>query len=110
MFKSDKKCFLIALCIILVSIYAEIFPVLFPIKTVKLQINEHTYTLEKRTEHENFKSANDKYKNIKVYCTSTGKCYHKEDCSYIHDCTEITLSEALNLGLRACSKCNPPKA
>ena len=44
-----------------------------------------------------------------VYITETGKCYHCAGCSSLSkSCIPTTLQNAVNSGLRACSKCNPP--
>ena len=43
-----------------------------------------------------------------VYRTKTGKCYHTANCSSLKSSIEVTLQEAINKGLRPCSKCNPP--
>ena len=44
-----------------------------------------------------------------VYKTNTGKCYHRGTCGYLHSKIEITLAEAVEEGLRPCSRCKPPK-
>ena len=44
-----------------------------------------------------------------VYKTKTGECYHKDGCSSLKKSKiEITLQEAVNSKLRACSKYKPP--
>ena len=47
--------------------------------------------------------------NTIVHITNTGACYHKAGCSYLKSDIEVTLSEAVDKGLRPCSRCNPPK-
>ena len=44
-----------------------------------------------------------------VYITDTGECYHRESCYHLKSKHEITLSRAQALGLRPCSRCNPPE-
>ncbi len=44
-----------------------------------------------------------------VYITDTGECYHRESCYHLKSKTEVTISRAKALGLRPCSKCNPPE-
>ena len=44
-----------------------------------------------------------------VYITRTGKCYHREYCSYLKSKIETTLSSAISSGYRACSRCKPPE-
>lgn len=43
-----------------------------------------------------------------VYITATGKCYHTDSCSSAKKVTPTTLENAVAVGLKACSKCNPP--
>lgn len=43
-----------------------------------------------------------------VHRTKTGECYHKAGCSYLKSDIEVTLSDAIELGLRPCSRCHPP--
>ena len=48
--------------------------------------------------------------NTMVYKTPTGTKYHKMDCSYLSDAeniTSCTITEAENLGLEPCSRCQP---
>lgn len=43
-----------------------------------------------------------------VYITKTGECYHSSGCSSLsRSKIETTLQQAVNKGLRPCSKCNP---
>lgn len=42
-----------------------------------------------------------------VYKTYTGHCYHRASCGYLRSSIETTKSEALEEGLRPCSRCNP---
>ena len=46
-----------------------------------------------------------------VYRTRTGECYHRGSCSYLRQSKfAISLRDAVEVyGLRACSKCKPPK-
>ena len=45
-----------------------------------------------------------------VYITRTGECYHTGDCVYLSKSKiEITLSDAVARGYRACSVCRPPQ-
>lgn len=44
-----------------------------------------------------------------VYKTRTGECYHRGSCSYLKSKIEITLQEAVDEGLRPCSRCKPPR-
>lgn len=45
-----------------------------------------------------------------VYITRTGSKYHKGTCSYLRQSKiEITLSDAVDRGYTACSRCKPPK-
>lgn len=44
-----------------------------------------------------------------VYRTRTGKKYHRSGCSYLKSKIETTVSEAQNMGLGPCSRCNPPR-
>ena len=45
-----------------------------------------------------------------VYRTRTGECYHRNGCSYLRSsCIELTLREAVERGLRPCSRCSPPR-
>ena len=40
----------------------------------------------------------------------TGSKYHSAGCSYLKKSDhEVTLSEAKNMGLTPCSRCNPPQ-
>lgn len=44
-----------------------------------------------------------------VFRTKTGKSYHTENCSSLKKSSfEVTLLEAVNMGLTPCSKCHPP--
>lgn len=44
-----------------------------------------------------------------VYRTKTGECYHTKSCSYLKKTSfTLTLQEAVNMGLRPCSRCHPP--
>ena len=43
-----------------------------------------------------------------LYCTKTGKCYHRSDCPYLKSKIPISLDDALKSGLRACLRCDPP--
>lgn len=58
---------------------------------------------------ENEKASADEAKNIKVYYTDTGKCYHKDDCQYLYNSKhETTLDDAVNVrNLRSCTVCKP---
>ena len=43
-----------------------------------------------------------------VYITKTGECYHTSGCSSLRKSKiETTLQNAINKGLRPCSKCHP---
>ncbi|MBR3280619.1 MAG: hypothetical protein IKI57_02060 [Clostridia bacterium] len=43
-----------------------------------------------------------------VYRTKTGTKYHKEGCRYLKtSCTEITLDQAISMGLTPCKVCKP---
>ena len=44
-----------------------------------------------------------------VHCTETGDCYHSAGCSYLKSDIPLTLEEAVKMGLRPCSRCNPPR-
>lgn len=56
-----------------------------------------------------FASSSDNGDTI-VYRTQTGECYHRYGCSYLRrSCFEITLREAVENGLRPCSRCSPPR-
>lgn len=44
-----------------------------------------------------------------VHITRTGECYHRAGCSYLKSDIEVTLKEAVDRGLRPCSRCKPPK-
>lgn len=46
--------------------------------------------------------------NVTVYVTRTGKCYHRDRCTYLHSRIEITLEDAVNQEYRPCSRCHPP--
>ncbi len=43
-----------------------------------------------------------------VYRTKTGDKYHTKTCSYLKSSIELTLQEAVNMGLTPCSRCKPP--
>ena len=48
--------------------------------------------------------------NTIVYRTRTGERYHRDGCSYLRSsCIELTLREAVERGLRPCSRCSPPR-
>ena len=50
-------------------------------------------------------------KNTTVYLAKkgTGKCYHRENCKYVKDSTNIcTLNEAIKKGYSPCRVCTPP--
>ncbi len=47
--------------------------------------------------------------NLIVHITYSGKCYHTSDCSFLHSDIEVTLSEAVDIGLEPCSYCDPPE-
>lgn len=42
-----------------------------------------------------------------VYRTRTGSCYHRANCGYLKSSIELSEAEAIEQGLRACSRCNP---
>ncbi len=45
-----------------------------------------------------------------VHYTRTGKKYHSDGCQYLRRSDyECSLQEALNMGLSACSRCDPPR-
>ena len=44
-----------------------------------------------------------------VYRTRTGKKYHTYGCSYLKSIIETTVSEARQMGLEPCSRCDPPQ-
>jgi hypothetical protein len=44
-----------------------------------------------------------------VYRTRTGSKYHRANCSYLKSSYEITLRDAVERGLKPCSRCNPPR-
>jgi phosphatidylserine/phosphatidylglycerophosphate/cardiolipin synthase-like enzyme len=46
-----------------------------------------------------------------LYATTSGKHYHRTDCSYLKDrrFEAITLAEAKAKGLKPCSRCMPPE-
>ena len=46
---------------------------------------------------------------VSVYVPSTGECYHRDGCTYLHSKIEITLEQAVQRGYHACSRCKPPK-
>lgn len=52
-------------------------------------------------------SSNSNQQERTVYRTKSGKKYHRAGCSYLKSCIEVTLSEALSMGLSPCSRCNP---
>ena len=43
-----------------------------------------------------------------VYRTATGYAYHRSSCGHLRSKIEITLREAVKLGLFPCEHCNPP--
>lgn len=48
--------------------------------------------------------------SVMVHITDTGSKYHSAGCSYLKKSDhEVTLSEAKNMGLTPCSRCNPPQ-
>ncbi len=47
--------------------------------------------------------------NDVVYRTRTGSKYHRAGCSYLKSSIQTTVSEAKNMGLTPCSRCNPPQ-
>jgi methylphosphotriester-DNA--protein-cysteine methyltransferase len=45
-----------------------------------------------------------------VYITKTGKCYHRESCTYLKQSKiKTTLAEAKKKHLKPCKKCKPPQ-
>ena len=46
--------------------------------------------------------------NVTVYRTKSGKCYHSQGCTYLKSSIEVNLNDAKRIGLKPCSKCNPP--
>lgn len=44
-----------------------------------------------------------------LYRTYSGECYHRASCSYLKSRIEVTKESAKAIGLRPCSRCNPPK-
>ncbi len=47
--------------------------------------------------------------NVTVYRTKSGECYHSQGCTYLKSSIEIDLNDAKRIGLKPCSKCNPPR-
>jgi hypothetical protein len=48
-------------------------------------------------------------REIIVYTTRTGECYHRNGCSSLsRSCIETTLSQAHRDGYRPCGRCAPP--
>lgn len=47
--------------------------------------------------------------SITVYRTKTGKCYHKDGCSYLKSKIPISLNDAQEKNLKPCSRCRPLK-
>lgn len=57
----------------------------------------------------NSKTGKDSNKNIIVHITKTGTKYHREGCKYLSKSDiEVTLKDALDMGLTPCKICNPP--
>ena len=55
-------------------------------------------------------SSNSDSSSVMVHITDTGSKYHSAGCSYLKKSDhEVTLSEAKNMGLTPCSRCNPPQ-
>ncbi len=46
--------------------------------------------------------------SVTVYITRTGKCYHRDRCTYLKSKIEISLENAVNRNYRPCSRCLPP--
>jgi len=67
-----------------------------------------TQSSSKSTVQNNVVNSNDNNSDI-VYKTKTGKCYHKDGCSYLKSKIQTTVSEAKKGGLTPCSRCNPPE-
>ena len=44
-----------------------------------------------------------------VYRTRIGTKFHKENCSYLKSKIEVTVSEAIAMGLEPCSRCQPDR-
>jgi len=44
-----------------------------------------------------------------VYITRTGECYHRGGCSFLESRIDVSLEDAVDLGYRACSLCDPPR-
>ena len=50
----------------------------------------------------------DFYIENSVYRTNTGTKYHREGCRYLKtSCTEISLDQAISMGLTPCKVCKP---
>lgn len=50
------------------------------------------------------------HQSAAVYVTRTGKKYHRAGCQYLRSSQrKIDLSEAMDGGYTACSRCSPPK-
>ena len=47
--------------------------------------------------------------DVTVYVTSTGDCYHRDGCTYLHSQFAISLEEAVENGYYRCSRCSPPE-
>ena len=55
-------------------------------------------------------SSNSDSSSVMVHITDTGSKYHSAGCLYLKKSDhEVTLSEAKNMGLTPCSRCNPPQ-
>ncbi|MDO8886687.1 thermonuclease family protein [Candidatus Oleimmundimicrobium sp.] len=49
-------------------------------------------------------------KEVTVYITNTGECYHRSGCSSLSkSCIPISLNDAKAKGYRPCKRCNPPQ-
>lgn len=44
-----------------------------------------------------------------VYRTESGECYHREGCYHLKSKFKTTVKRAQAMGLRACSRCHPPR-
>lgn len=44
-----------------------------------------------------------------VYRTKTGEKYHVEGCYHLKSKIKTTLEEAKDMGLKPCTRCNPPQ-
>lgn len=75
-----------------------------------ITVDKKASTIKENAPPENTLNNNSATENVEVvYITNTGECYHRGTCSYLKSKIETTKAKAQAMGLRACSRCHPPK-